>query len=153
MNNFQTGVKAIIICNKKILLISRTMYNPNEGFQGEGTWEMPGGRIDDGETKEEGLAREIYQETGIPTDVSMIIYHPEDDNFQEIIKKDGSIVHRFTFILQLNATEFPQIRLSEEHKDAKWVTITDLIALQNQLEKFFIEWLQSHKNILEEVIL
>ena len=42
-------------------------------LKGEGTWTMPGGKFDFGETFEEGAAREVMEETGIKlNDVKVI---------------------------------------------------------------------------------
>lgn len=54
------SVSAIIIQNKKILLLR--MNRPEHK---KGKWGLPGGKIDEGETFDAALAREIEEETGI----------------------------------------------------------------------------------------
>jgi len=49
---------AIIIKNGKVLLIHRIK-------EGKEFWVFPGGRIEEGETAEEAVAREVKEETGL----------------------------------------------------------------------------------------
>nr|WP_276576443.1 8-oxo-dGTP diphosphatase MutT [Caldicoprobacter algeriensis] len=55
---------AIIIKNNKILIAQRA-----EGQKLAGKWEFPGGKIEDGETPEECLKREIKEELDIDIEV------------------------------------------------------------------------------------
>lgn len=59
-NNNPTKIRcgAIIIKDNKILLIKRV--KPDRTY-----WVFPGGGIEQGETVEEGLEREVYEETGL----------------------------------------------------------------------------------------
>lgn len=58
-----TKVRAIIINEKGQALV---------GQFSDGAYIFPGGKIDDGELKEEALQREIFEETGIQIDISKI---------------------------------------------------------------------------------
>ena len=64
---FQIGIKGIITNEKgQILLLYVGKWGGNEGH-----WDVPGGRMDDGETFEQTLARELKEEincsyTGTP---------------------------------------------------------------------------------------
>ena len=59
---------AIIDRNGKILLVKRSSKSslPNK-------WEFPGGKVELGETPEDCLARELYEEFGIIVDVGNFI--------------------------------------------------------------------------------
>lgn len=67
------STKCIIVNNNNILLLRR-----GEGG-GEGMWDLPGGHIHEGEEPEDGLKREVYEETGIKI---KNIKHVTDFNFK-----------------------------------------------------------------------
>ncbi len=63
----RVGAGAMILKNGKVLL-GRRHDNPQKAssaLHGEGTWTMPGGKIDFQEKIHEGLIREVFEETGI----------------------------------------------------------------------------------------
>lgn len=53
------GVGAVIVHDGRVLLIERA----NEPLKGE--WSLPGGALEVGETLEEGMVREVLEETGL----------------------------------------------------------------------------------------
>jgi len=57
--NFSLGVGGVLWHNDKVLLVQRG-HNP-----GKGMWTIPGGYVDQEETIEEAIRREIKEETGI----------------------------------------------------------------------------------------
>jgi ADP-ribose pyrophosphatase YjhB (NUDIX family) len=74
------AARAIIIENGNILLMHRDK-------QGSQYFTLVGGRVDDNETIEQGLAREIQEETGLQVVASRLVFyegHPEPYNEQYI---------------------------------------------------------------------
>jgi ADP-ribose pyrophosphatase YjhB (NUDIX family) len=53
------GVAGVVICGDKVLLIRRGR-EPQMG-----AWSLPGGALELGETTAEGVAREVWEETGL----------------------------------------------------------------------------------------
>jgi 8-oxo-dGTP pyrophosphatase MutT (NUDIX family) len=53
--------KAFIVRNGKLLVVRRSPDDPNSA----GFWEVPGGRIDSGETLDDHIKREVKEETGL----------------------------------------------------------------------------------------
>ncbi|PWT82926.1 MAG: NUDIX hydrolase [Acidobacteria bacterium] len=53
------GVAAVVLCEDEILLVRRGR-EPLRGM-----WSLPGGLLELGETTEEGIAREVLEETGL----------------------------------------------------------------------------------------
>ena len=62
------GVGAVVLDDDgRVLLVRRA----NEPLKGE--WSLPGGAVDVGETLENGIRREVREETGIEIDVGPIV--------------------------------------------------------------------------------
>ena len=61
-------VAAIIERNGKFLVAQR-----RAGSHLEFKWEFPGGKVNDGETPEESLARELYEELGVKSSVGEML--------------------------------------------------------------------------------
>jgi ADP-ribose pyrophosphatase YjhB (NUDIX family) len=74
------GIGGVLIDRSRTLLIRRG----SEPLRGE--WSIPGGTLELGETLEEGVARELLEETGIIVRVIEII-----EVFDRIYAKDGTI--------------------------------------------------------------
>jgi len=87
----------------KVLLLKRGMTAPS--FPGK--WDLPGGHIHNGESKEKGLAREIEEETGL------IINDPVSYGY-------SSIPNQFFFVIEQWDGE---VQLSFEHDDFAWVDL------------------------------
>jgi len=69
MNNnlFQIRVTGLLIENGQILLVNQKV-SPNR------SWSLPGGRLEQGETLEEGIVRELFEETGLTVKVVKLLY-------------------------------------------------------------------------------
>lgn len=76
------GLGVMIFKDNKILLGKRHK-SPNRAdseLRGEGTWTMPGGKLEYGETFEEGATREVKEETGIILKDQKVICINNDKN-------------------------------------------------------------------------
>lgn len=64
------GFGVILLKEKKVLLGHRheDPKKADSALHGEGTWTLPGGKLDFGENFEEAVAREVAEETGIKID-------------------------------------------------------------------------------------
>ena len=65
---------AIIIQNDRVLAARRALHKHMGGY-----WELPGGKIEEGETPEESLARELSEEMGIIVEVGEHFYSNQHD--------------------------------------------------------------------------
>ncbi|WP_327376583.1 NUDIX hydrolase [Streptomyces sp. NBC_01216] len=62
-----TRVTGIVIEDGKVLLL-------NQDTDGPRTWSLPGGKVEDGETLEDALVREMREETGVEVEVGRLLY-------------------------------------------------------------------------------
>lgn len=76
------GFGVMLLKDEKILL-GRRHADPDKAdseLHGEGTWTMPGGKLEYGESFEEGAKREVREETGIQLNEAKVICVNNDKN-------------------------------------------------------------------------
>jgi len=116
----ETTVISVIFDGTKVLMLQYSDYKPGPKQSIEGYWGTPGGRMESGETPEQAMRREIFEETGI--EVGPLTKVREEDVEYAI---DGQVRHSIVFACRKPAGEL-KIRLSDEHTDHRWVDISDL---------------------------
>jgi len=122
------GVGGVVIDNGRALLIRRA----SEPLRGE--WSIPGGMLELGETLEQGVARELLEETGLQIRVlelievfERIVYAPNGGSAGD----DGPERPRFHYVIADYLCE----RVSGEHAAAS--DVTDVVfANEEDLDKF-----------------
>ena len=94
-----------------------------------GKWEFPGGKVENGETDQEALAREIKEELSIKVSVEELI----DENYNEYSDKNVNLkVYKCKYVSgEINDTE---------HQALKWTK-------PNEIEK--LDWADADRPILE----
>lgn len=102
-----------LIFNKRqeFLLLKRSRTDSMSGI-----WEMPGGKLEPGESLKEGAVREVGEETGLSVTIGAQI-----TTVTEI--RGGMKVQRISFLCQA-LTE--SVVLSSEHQDFQWMTVDTL---------------------------
>lgn len=83
-----------------------------------GYWEQVGGKVDPGETQEDGLIREVREEAGV--EVKPIRSY----NQFEYTHRDGRLMCEYAYVCELGGE--PIIVLSSEHQDYVWVDLEEL---------------------------
>lgn len=112
--------KAVIKRDGKYLLLLRAAHLATFPEH----WDFPGGRLDPGETKEEAVIREVFEETSLAIENPKVvgIYNLE-------IKKVGFGLVEFTIHTTSNAKG--EVKLSDEHTDFKWLTKDEILEITN----------------------
>lgn len=117
---YQVGVKALVTDKDGRVLLLKAA----KGFH-DAHWDLPGGRIEDTQTPDEALRREIEEETGI-TEVAEIVFHSGCISNFEMHFDDLGTVGLVLMAYEVAVPETSTIRLSDEHTDYEWVERTEL---------------------------
>jgi len=116
---FQVGIKALIANSKGEILVldSGDWHMKNQTRH----WDIPGGRIQQGQSAMETLQREVEEETGINQVSNPEFFTTIFSNFKDMPVGD----HMVGLILMIYKVEIPEnskIVLSEEHSGYEWVS-------------------------------
>ena len=103
---------AIVIRNREILIGRRSASVNLTGF-----WEFPGGKQDPGETIQECLERELFEELSV-TSIAGNIFH------ESIFEYDGGTINLIGIITELLDTNFTL----SVHDKVEWVQINELLS-------------------------
>lgn len=135
------AVGAIVLDEGDILLVQRKTE------PAAGTWSLPGGKVERGESLDEALVREVYEETRCrikPRSIAGIIERIVRDD-------DGGVSHHFV-IVDLWAEIVDRIDPvpGDDAADAKWFAVEDLSSRAGLTPGLF-EFLRS-RGVLEGTI-
>ena len=128
---------AIIINNNKILLTQRGYGEYKD------KWEFPGGKIEENETKEETIIREIKEELDASIKVEKFLTKVEYDYTSFYLKMN-------VFIASLTSSHL----LFKEHESYKWIDVSelndldalDLLPADRLIIPYLKDYLSSKKN-------
>ena len=84
--NFNIRVTGILIENNKILLVKQKVSETRN-------WSLPGGKLEQGETLEQGIIREMKEETGLDVEVLKMLY------LCDVSASSNTLLH-ITFLLK-----------------------------------------------------
>ncbi len=107
------AAKAIILNEKNEILILREARSYTEGTN-HGKYQLPGGRIDVGESYIDGLRREVREETGLEVDIERPIFVSE---WFPTIK---GVPHQIIGIFFVCRAKNDAVILSSEHDHYVW---------------------------------
>ena len=102
----------IICCNGKVLIAQRRRGKDLEFF-----WELPGGKLEAGETLEQCLARELIEEMDLKIKVGKLFVSSVYDYEFGAVKVNAFLAE----------CESPEIHKLCEHEQYKWVSPTEIL--------------------------
>ena len=121
------GVGGVVIDRGRALLIRRA----SEPLRGE--WSIPGGMLELGETLEEGVARELLEETGLTVRVLDLIEVFDRIVYSEKSSADARTKPRYHYVIADYLCE----RISGNHAAASDVTALEF-AKEDDLSRFHL---------------
>lgn len=105
-------------CKGKVLFLKRHSLKPQGG-----TWGVPAGKIEKGETTKEALIREVYEEVGIEIHCDGI------QQMGQLFMRLSSMDYVFHLFVA-SMTQFPSLTLAlDEHEEWQWVTVEEALQL------------------------
>lgn len=119
---FEITQMCIVKSKTKILILKFS--------SGSKKWSLPGGHLEEGETLESGIKREVYEETGLSI-TNNKIFCTEANN-------------RKLIIVHIAHSSYTNVKLSKEHSDYKWIDL-------NEIDKYYFPY-EKIKNIVKEVL-
>jgi 8-oxo-dGTP diphosphatase len=131
---FALSVKVIIRdADGRCLLLKRSTSSKGN----PGKWDLPGGKVDAGENLEQGLLREVVEETGLTISLQRVLGAAESE----------SLTKRVAYLIFEGRIESGRVRLSNEHEDFTWVDRQSLakVEIAEQFRPFLKAYSQMDK--------
>lgn len=109
------GVGGAVIRNGKVLLLRRIR------IPGAGKWDLPGGKVELGETMEDAVMREVMEETGLVLAVDSFIASSD-----YIVPSDEMHFVVSGFLMRDDPRQEPRNMEPGKHSDMAWLPLDDL---------------------------
>lgn len=121
-------VDAVVTQSGHLLMIQRR-NNPQIG-----TWALPGGYLDQNETLQQGMIRELREETKIKVPAKVLAACIKNHRtFDDPKRSERGRVITQAFHIDLNDTKdgLPKVRGADDAEKAKWIPINDFMKMRN----------------------
>ncbi|HFJ9272668.1 MULTISPECIES: NUDIX domain-containing protein [Bacillus cereus group] len=97
-NIMQVRVTGILIEDEKVLLVKQKVANRD--------WSLPGGRVENGETLEEAMIREMREETGLEVKIKKLLYVCDKPDASPSLLHITFLLERIEGEITLSSNEF-----------------------------------------------
>lgn len=105
-------VAAVIVKDGRVL-VGQRLCDEHDGL-----WEFPGGKIEEGESPEVSLRRELHEELGITVDVDLFIC-------ESIWDSGSKVIRLLAYLVRFDG----EVTGSTAHHQVKWVDSAELADL------------------------
>lgn len=99
-----------------------------------GSWEFPGGKVEDGETNEQALIREITEELGVEITIGDEIVNPDGDSWP--------VVNNWQMRVWLVEIASGEPHIGREHDQIAWLDFAEALS---------VDWLGPDVPIVEAI--
>jgi ADP-ribose pyrophosphatase YjhB (NUDIX family) len=111
------GVGAVVLSNEGKVLLVKRRHEPLAG-----QWSLPGGMLELGESLEAGVARELFEETGLHVDVGRVV-----EVFDRILLDDtGRVRYHFVLVDYLCRVRAGTLIAGSDVEDVAWADPANL---------------------------
>ena len=114
--DFNIRVTGILIENEKILLVTQKVSDKRN-------WSLPGGKLEQGETIEQGIIREMKEETGLDVEIIRLLYLCDVSASNNTLLHISFLLKRVAGNIELPTNEFE----SNPIYDVEFIPISDLL--------------------------
>lgn len=138
--DFAIAVKAVIVKDEKVLVLSRSQDEMNCSYMNnQQKWDLPGGGLHFYEHAQDGLRREIKEETNLE------VFVGEPVSLFDVIKNH---IHLCIFTYACHWKK-GSVALSEEHDAFVWMTKEEVVlsTLPNWMKRDLLRALDRDKNV------
>ncbi|MEL0231628.1 MAG: NUDIX hydrolase [Hyphomicrobiales bacterium] len=113
-----SAVAGVIVHNQNVLLVKKNAA--------DNIWSFPGGAVELGETLQNALIREVYEETSIEVDVLRLITN------SDVIRVDDKNDFRLHYVLSIYECSYirGEPKFGDDVIDAAWHKLNDLDQLK-----------------------
>lgn len=121
-------VDAVVVQSGHVLLVRR------RSAPGEGLWAIPGGYLNSGETFENGMLRELREETKIKVPEPVLRGNIKGSHIFDAPNRSlrGRIVTR-AYLIELAPGELPKVKGSDDAAKAQWIPLADFEKMEEEM--------------------
>ena len=128
-------VNGLLVRDQEVLMAHRSPSRSNY----PGTWSFPGGHVEDGETLEDALRRELLEEIGVLAKSWFFI-----KQFKDLTSNPDKPVSFHFFVV--NDWNGEPINIGEEHTQICWVKFADAIQMKDLTFSSYVDLLEMLAN-------
>lgn len=105
-------------------------HRPERGGFWQGKWICPGGKLELGETIEDGIRREVKEETNLEIRLTTPLIP-----FERIVETEGQTELHVIYIDYLAEKTGGELRAASDVGEARWVPLTDIPRIWEELHE------------------
>ena len=116
--NPRASTAAFILNAKGELLVARRAKDPAKG-----TLDLPGGFVDNNENAEQGMVREIEEETGLKVEADQVKYMFSIPN---IYRYSGMDIHTLDLFFLCRVAEDAEVKAADDAAELTWLPLREV---------------------------